>query len=132
MLAATVCKAKVNSSFDLVRVSTGSKTPDEDDDDQSYTDLYNELIHPHGILLLILEGFYVNFLKWDWQELNTKLHSRFGFGDDFNCDVEEVPNAIDHLKKWIEKNPVEGVLAQTWLEKIKALTLAVNAGDLYA
>lgn len=51
--------------------------------------------------------------------MNTKMHGRFGYGDDVCCDdVEERSYAASVLKEWIEKNPSEGILAQTWVDKL--------------
>jgi hypothetical protein len=100
-------------------VPTGAKTPD----DGSYSDLFDEFIHPFGNSWLMLEGFYVNMQNWDWQTLNTKLHSRFG-DSDIVCDVDEIPTAIDHIQKWIGKNPLERQVARTWLDILMALNPA--------
>lgn len=53
--------------------------------------------------------------------MNNKLHGRFGYGGNFVCEVKEIPTAMAYIQKWIGKNPSEGVLAQTWLDKFKAL-----------
>lgn len=59
------------------------------------------------------------------------MHGRFGYGGDIRCEVEEIPTAMIYIQQWIKNNPSEEVLAQTWLDKLKALypVETANAND---
>lgn len=68
-------------------------------------------------------------MDWEWQELNNRLHGRFGYGDDVHCDdKEEIAILTDYIQQWIGKNPLEALLAQTWLNKLSNLNLETPKG----
>lgn len=92
--------------------------------------MFDEFIHPYGIIFLIVDAFYVHLLSWNWQVLNTNLHSRFGYGDEVQCDdIEERSYAVSAIEKWIEKYPSEGILAQNWLMKFQPLQTNDGEGN---
>lgn len=60
--------------------------------------------------------------------MNNNLHGRFGYGEGVHCDEKELSTAIDYIQQWIEKNPSEGELGQTWLDKLLQ-NAAVKGGE---
>lgn len=122
-------RRKAVEAFRLMDENQLNQNISDLDDVGSYSDVYNEFIHPYGNLLFTLEGFYVKFLEWGWQELNNRLHGRFGYGDDVHCDdKEEITILTDYIQQWIGKNPSEGELARTWLNKFAKLKLGTPKG----